>query len=245
MLRQERLHSTYIRIVNHDQSRAFNVLYISLALILSVFVSLFWLVLIVGIHFTLELIRQHHYCSESIRKVFGRSFWQLKLDLSFIAFSFAVDAYMGVLLGVAGLGNISSLRGIEEAEISSGARLGGYERAIRGVMLSSDDIARTTTAAIGFKNDARDNRSDTLSESDDAVKDDVATLGMHDSEQPMVQELAPKDANLQVRWSRKDYATVAFGITCICLLFLTPWLIGMTYDELLQIIMKELQPFPW
>jgi hypothetical protein len=231
--------------INHDQSKAFNALYISLALILSVFVSLFWLVIIVGIHFMLELIRQHHHCSTCARKALGRSFWQLKLDLSFIAFSFVVDAYMGILLGVAGLGNISRLGGIERAEISDGARLGGYERAVRGIVLSSDDIARTTSAAVGSRGSPKDDKGNSTSEDDGDKNDDTRTTVMPDSGRPLVQpELTPTDTDLQVRWTRKDYATVAFGITCVGLLFLTPWLIEMTYSELLHIIMQDLQPFP-
>lgn len=244
-LRKDRLHSAHIWIINHDQSRAFNVLYISLAVILSVFVSLFWLVLIVGIHFVLEVIRQHHHCSGCTKKVLGRSFWQLKLDFSFVAFSFVADAYMGILLGMAGLGNISRLRGFEQADISSGARLGGYERAVRGVVLSSDDIARTTSAAIGHRDNIKDDERNGASEDDRAKENYVPTPALPDSGQPLVQPgLASTDADLQVRWSRRDYGTVAFGITCIVLLFLTPWLIGMTYGELLQIIIQDLRPFP-
>lgn len=244
-LRRERLHSAHIWMINHDESRVFNVLYISLAVILSVFVSLFWLVLIVGIHFMLELIRQHHHCSRCARKVLGRSLWQLKLDFSFIAFSFVVDAYIGVLLGAAGLGKIPGLGRIEEVEISDAARLGGYGKAIRGIALSTDDILRTTSAAVGFKDGAKNDDDDGTTEDDSVQQDDSHAPVVPDSRQPPAQpELAPADTDLQVRWTRSAYATVAFGITCVALLFLVPWLIGMSYGELWQIIIQDLQPFP-
>lgn len=243
-LSQAGLNSAHRWIIDHDKSRVFNVLYVGLAIILSVFVSLFWLVLIVGIHFAFEIVRHYHHSSKPMRRVLGRSLWHLKLDLSFIAFSFVVDAYMGFLFGVAGLGNISRVGAISRVGVRSGARLGGYEGAIRGIMLSADDIARTTSKAVGLRGSMKGDDNVVL-KGDDAEVDDANMPGLPDSkESPFQPELVSQDAQLEVTWARKDYATLAFGVICITLLLLTPWLIGMTYEELLGVILLDLQPFP-
>jgi len=244
-LGNERLGSAHTWIVNHDESRTFKVLYIVLAVVLSIFLSLFWLVVIVAVHLVFELVRQHHHCSGCARKIVGRSFWHLKLDLSFIAFSFVVDAYMGVLFGIAGLGGVSRIGRVGRVGIRTGARLGGYEKAIRGVMLSADDIARTTSAAIGIRGDMKNEKSGIAPEDSGVVEEQVSTPATPGSEeQPVLPETTGSSQDLEVKWTQSGYASIFFGIICVALLFLTPWLIGMTYDELLQIIMQDLQPFP-
>jgi hypothetical protein len=47
-------------IIDHDNSRLFVVAYVGLELVLSIFVGLFWLVFVVGLHVVFELVRQHH-----------------------------------------------------------------------------------------------------------------------------------------------------------------------------------------
>ncbi|RDE10684.1 MAG: hypothetical protein C4K49_12650 [Candidatus Thorarchaeota archaeon] len=244
-LDNERLRSTYIWIVNHDESRTFKVLYIVLAVVLSIFVSLFWLVVIVTVHLVFELVRQHHHCSGCVRKIMGRSFWHLKLDLSFIAFSFVVDAYTGVLLGIAGLEGVSGIGRVGQVGIRTGARFGGYDKAIRGVVLSADDIARTTSAAIGFRGDMKNEESGTAPEDSGVVEKQASTSVTPESvEQPVLPETTGSSQDLEVKWTRSGYASIFFGVICVALLFLTPWLIGMTYDQLLQMVMQDLQPFP-
>ncbi len=228
--------------ISHDESRAFNVLYIVLAVVLSVFVSLFWLVVIVDFHFVLELARQHSHCPDCLRKAVGGSFWNLKLDMSFIAFSFAVSAYLGVLFGMAGLGGISRVGRVSQVGVRSGAGIGAYESAVRGIMLSVDDVARTTTTAIAKRNDKK---SDNVPE-DNGVEEEWATaFRAHVPEERLIEtETVVSDVDMPVKWTRNDYATIAFGGICVVLLFLTPVLIGLSYPELFQIIIQDLQPFP-
>ena len=47
-------------VLNHDDSWIFIILYVGLAVVLSLWISLFWLLVVVAGHFVLEWIRQRH-----------------------------------------------------------------------------------------------------------------------------------------------------------------------------------------
>ncbi len=52
MVDEARAAPLYDWIVNHDDRKSFVILYILLAVLLSAFVSLFWLCFVVGVHYT-------------------------------------------------------------------------------------------------------------------------------------------------------------------------------------------------
>jgi hypothetical protein len=116
-------------ILQHDESWLFTISYVGLAVVLSIWISLFWLVAVVGVHFILEWIRQSHFAERS-RDVLRRSLWELKLDGALILFAFALTAYLEVILGMAGLAGASRMG------LQAGARFAGWSRVLRGVLLS-------------------------------------------------------------------------------------------------------------
>jgi hypothetical protein len=125
-------------IIDHDQSWLFTFGYVGLALVLSIWISLFWLVFVVLIHGVLEWIRQSH-ADPRPTGVMARVAWELKLDAALILFALALSAYMDVVLGLTGLGGAAKLA-------QAGTRAAGWTKAIRGALLSVDDAAQIARA---------------------------------------------------------------------------------------------------
>lgn len=126
-------------IVDHDDSNVFVILYITLAVVLSIAISLFWLVIVVLIHFIFELIKQNELKS-GFKGVIIRSSWELLLDFGLILFAFVIAIYMDVILGAAGIG--AGARAGVQSVSKAGARFAGWQRALRGFLLSVDDVAQ-------------------------------------------------------------------------------------------------------
>jgi hypothetical protein len=125
------LHPLRAWIHNHDDSWLFTIAYVGLAVVLSIWISLFWLVVIVGLHGVLEWIRQR-----ALGRGMAAVVWEIKLDLSLVLLALVLAAYMDVVLGAAGLGGAARL-GAQAA-----VRATGWSRALRGVLLSLDDAAQ-------------------------------------------------------------------------------------------------------
>lgn len=132
-------------IIYHDDSRLFVVLYIGLAVLLSIVISLFWLIVIVGVHFVLEWIRQSALKPASMGDVLARVLWELKLDIALVLFALVVSLYMELTLGVVGLGSAA------RAGILSGSRFLVLQRVLRGILLSLDDAAQVLRVVLRRK----------------------------------------------------------------------------------------------
>lgn len=128
-------------IIHHDDSWLFIGCYIGLAVVLSIVISLFWLVVVVGVHFAFEWVRQRT-VARNIGGVLARALWELKLDIALVLFALALTAYMNVILGVAGLGGAARLG------IQAGARSAGWSRVLRGILISLDDAAQVARVAV-------------------------------------------------------------------------------------------------
>lgn len=126
-------------IVEHDESNIFVILYITLAVVLSIAISLFWLVIVVLIHFIFELIKQAE-LNSGIKGIILRSSWELLLDFGLILFAFVISIYMDIILGAAGIG-AGARAGMQSAS-KVGARFAGWQRVLRGFLLSVDDLAQ-------------------------------------------------------------------------------------------------------
>lgn len=126
----------------HDDSTVFTVLYIGLALVLSIVLGLFWLVVVVALHGLLEILRQRR-LHPWWPGVLSRTLWELKLDIGLILFAFVVTLYMDVVLGVAGLN--AALR----AGTRGCARVLAWQRGIRAAALSLDDAAQVARTGGG------------------------------------------------------------------------------------------------
>ena len=213
--------------MEHDDSWLFTILYVGLALVLSIWISLFWLVAVVGVHFLLECVRQR-----SIARPGGNvpllAVWEIKLDLALILFAFSLTAYMELILGVAGLG------GAARVGAKGAARVGGWGRAIKATLLSLDDAAQI--ARLAFTRKSAPTASDTSRVAPSARE----TSGDSVCQEP-IEAVDPCDV---ATWSRGDRWVIGFGAVCLASLLIAPWLTEHTPSGLLLALISELHPYP-
>lgn len=115
-------------------------LYIGLAVVLSIAISLFWLVAVVAAHGVLEWFALER---QGIRdRRLGRVLWHLKLDIALVLFALWLGLYVEVLFGLAGLGAAA------RTGAQATARFVAWQRAIRGVLLTVDDAAQVARAVV-------------------------------------------------------------------------------------------------
>lgn len=134
-------------IIEHDDRWLWTILYIGAAVILSIWISLFWLVVVVGVHAVIEWFRQRYF-DRRVVGIVARVAWELKLDLALVLFALVVAVYTEVILGAAGLG------GAARVGAQAAARGGAWAKGIRGVLLSIDDAAQLARAVVrGGQND--------------------------------------------------------------------------------------------
>jgi hypothetical protein len=144
------LQSVWNWIVEHDDSKLFIVLYIGLAVVLSIWISLFWLVAVVAVHGAFELVRQSHHHRGGGRIALEAA-WELKLDVALVLLALVLALYMEMVLGVVGLQGAARLGAASRAA----PRIAGWERTLRGLLLSVDDAAQVARAA-SVRNRARE-----------------------------------------------------------------------------------------
>lgn len=129
-------------IIAHDDSWLFVISYVTAAVVLSIWISLFWLVVVVGVHGVFEWVRQQHH-DPRWPGVAQRMAWELKLDVALVLLGLAMAVYMEVALGVAGLGPASRL-GVQGG--ARAARAAVWTRIFRGFVLSVDDVVQVGRA---------------------------------------------------------------------------------------------------
>jgi len=100
--------------------------------------SLFWLVVIVGVHAFIEYISLRH---KNIENIIFELFWHIKLDLAFISFALVLSLYMEVIFGL-----IIAKFGSRFASFLA------YQNIFRTILMSLDDITKSTKAIIILKN---------------------------------------------------------------------------------------------
>lgn len=194
-------------ILHHDDRWLFVVLYTGLALTLSAFVSLFWLVAVVAVHGAMEWYRQR---ARSREHVFARVLWEVKLDLVLVLFALMVSVYMDFIVGLAGLGQAA------RAGARLGSRLAGWQRALRGALLSVDDAAQLGKALLMWGKKAK------------------SAAGGED----------PPEGGWRGRWSVGDRVTFVLGGVCVLLVVAAPWICSRPMGEVVGSLLRELHPWP-
>jgi len=135
-------------LLEHDYRASFTVLYITLALVLSMAISMFWLVAVVAAHGVIEYWTLGKRGPADHR--LGRTLWHLKLDIMLVLAALWLGLYIDLLFGIAGLGAAARTG----AQVS--ARVVAWQRTIRGVLLSVDEAALAARAALGQKGGTAD-----------------------------------------------------------------------------------------
>jgi len=206
-------------ILHHDDRWSFTIAYVGSAVVLSIWLGLFWLGVVMAAHGALEWIRQRA-ADPAFPGVLARVTWEMKLDAALFLFALALAVYMDVVLGAAGLGGASRMVAHTASRgLRSGARLAGWVRTLRGVLLSLDDAALLAKAAVGGG-------------SADAAK------GQGQVDQDEGHPLRPWRS-----WGTGDHVAVWMGAVFLLLILVAPWVLpdGSVW-EVANTILQELHP---
>jgi hypothetical protein len=202
-------------VAEHDDSWLFMVLYVGLALVLSMWISMFWLVAVVAAHAVLEWyaldrrgIRDHR---------IGIVVWHLKLDIGLVLVALWLGLYLDTIFGVVGLGAAA------RAGAQTAARVIAWQRTIRGVLMTVDEAAHVVKA-VAVRNGGRKRKPGLAVETAQAGADDHLPW-----RQP---------------WTRGDKFAVAFTMSWVVLILLTPVLTDHTVGSMLAVLAADLHPWP-
>lgn len=194
-------------IINHDDKKIFVVAYISLAVILSIWLGLFWLCVVVGVHYLFEVVIQVDR-KKALHLALANGLWEIKLDIFLIILALLVSVYMEVILGAVGLS--SGARTVAAA----GSRFAGWQRLIRVVLLSVDDLAQSIR---GF-----------LPRSKKVTRPHAIGYASE-----------PEETRLLITG---DYASLTFGAVCIFFLFAAPLFTDHSPNDVFVIVLDDLMP---
>ncbi len=207
-------------ILKHDDCKIFIILYIGLAVVLSLLISLFWLVFVVLIHFILEFLRQRFLNSDYAQTILI-ALWEVKLDIALVLFALWLGVYMDFVFGIAGIG----IGARSAAQV--GSRFAIWQRVIRGVLLSLDDVAQF----LRFSGKVKKSPQEDEEEIEEKVSDYEDT------------ELVSNP--WKSKWSFGDWFSISFGIIMLLLIVLAPYITSDSYNDVFIIMCEELHPWPY
>lgn len=209
-------------VLDHDSSIVFNILYIGLAVVLSIWLGLFWLVMVVGVHAVIEFYRQYLISSRAGYALL-EALWEVKLDIGLIVFAFWLDIYLDFIFGIAGLS--AGARVVAQAGgrvAQTGTRVAVWQRVIRGFFITLDDVGLALKALGKRKNKTHSKGSD-----------ENAEMPVQDN---------------RLSWKKKytvgDWLSLTFVGVFFLLILLAPYLTDKSITEVLIIIRDEMRPFP-
>jgi hypothetical protein len=204
-------------IEEHDHSWLFVGVYLGLAVVLSVFVSLFWLAFMAGAHLLLECIR-HYRPGWGARDILTHSLWEVKLDFALVLLALALVLYVDVVLGVLGIQSAARAAAVTRAGAKTVTRMAAWERYLRGFLVTIDEIVRISRAAVLLR------RGRPLRATAAEARGPVRPWGS--------------------QWGLGDRISLGLIAICILLIVSTPLLTPYDWNQTLGALMRELQPFP-
>lgn len=228
-------------VADHDNKKVFIVLYISISLVLSIAISLFWLLFAVLIHFLFELVGQSQKQVNG-KSVLLESLWETKLDFALVMFAWWLAIYLDFIFGVAGIGAAARV-GAQTASragqvggkaVEASARMAAWSRIIRAVLLSLDDLGNALKAIYqsrARKNQVEEESTGKIPEQKLDPPDETGSLVTHSS-------------SWIAKWKAIDYIGVVLFCLCFFLILLAPKLIGVSLPEIIGITVKEFHPWP-
>jgi hypothetical protein len=218
-------------IQTHDESWLFVAMYIGFAVVLSVWLSLFWLVAMVVIHFLLEVIRQSR-VYEGWAAVASMASWEIRVDIALLLLAFAVSLYMDLIMAVLGL---QSLGRAAVATSRVGARAVAWQRAVRAVVLGFDDVINGVRA-IFLKKGSSGAEEPEVAEGDSGETSPGPSSGPSAPQPPL--------PGWGQRWGFWDRFTMFLATGCLAAMILAPPLSESTYRDAARTLLEELRPFP-
>lgn len=217
-------------IVNHDRSWAFALLYVGLAVVLSIFVSLFWLIAIVALHLLLEVLKKHYLGYRGWHRL-AWTLWDVKFDLALACLALALAAYSGATLGIAGAQSAG------RAGVVAG-RMSWLSRGLKVVRKPLFDLWFAVRIAIIRRVDmARAARAGAL-----LGASAMAAADSHTAEPALARP--PDHLPWQMPWTRGDRFALAMIAINLAAVLIAPWITSQTYPGLLEAFATKLHPWP-
>jgi hypothetical protein len=232
---------------DHDERWSFVVLYLGLAVGLSVFVSLFWLLVVGALHFALECGRQAHF-REGRLEVLGHALWEVKLDIGLVLLALTLVLYIDVVLGLLGLQSIARAAAVTRAGARIGTRAAAWERTIRTLLITVDEMARIAYAAVTIRRSAGATRRAVVSEGRamEAVALAAEAEAAEAASVRAAAAAAPPDPGLGWRgpWGMADRIGLALVVAGLTLMLVAPFLTAHDWGTAAATLLEELRPFP-
>ncbi len=239
-------------IVRHDQSLVFATLYITLAIVLSVFVSYFWLLAVVAVHIGLEWLKKGYLGYRPGAHRTAWTLWDTKYDIALVFLAFTLLSYTGVHAGVAGAQS-ASRAGLLGGRISAMAaragalfaRMGRFLRvggAFRMLGVKAVDVFFSARVFLFRKADMARAASDEtyLAVRNGAADTLEAEARASDAELASIPEHLP--------WQRRLGGGAWFALIVITVnitaVLLSPVFTDHTYVTLFQSLGAKLHPWP-
>lgn len=202
-------------VVDHDDRMSFTILYVGLAVCLSIFMSLFWVASLMLCHLGLEVFRH---------RVLGHDYpllqalWDVKLDISLVLFALVIALYSDMIFGFLGLAQAT--RAVAGVKLLT--RVTILERAIKVFFLTVDDLSRITHVVIKSIRNRK------------AVQVNLDDLHLLDHEEHL------PDGKITFG----DLFALGFGVVCIGLIIASSFILPDGLVDTVGIILDNLSPFP-
>jgi hypothetical protein len=207
---------------DHDDKWPFVVLYLGASVLLSILISLFWLLVVIAVHLAFECFRQAHYRAGR-KNVFLHALWEVKLDFGLAALAFGVALYIDVILGAVGIHSAARIA----AATRVGVRAAAWERNLRTFLLTVDEISRIGHAVYTLRAKRRKGKGPATSP---AYTTESLTL-----------EVPPA---WRLRWGWADRIGLTLVAAGTASILLAPLLTPHDLASSMELILEQLKPFP-
>lgn len=212
----------------HDDTWLFTIIYVSLAVSLSLSISLFWLLVVATAHASLEWYALSRAGVAKPRRKIKQILWHLRLDLVIILFALWVDVYMTALFGVLGLNAVARTTTVARAARATSVPIHDI---INTLSLVIDDILLVLRGLARRKPRGVSGDPEPLPTTVPHAASDIAPDRLH----PWVQ---------LKRLPLGDKALFLGAATLIITLALSPLLTHHTSHEIIQMLASNLHPWP-
>jgi hypothetical protein len=205
----------------HDHRWLFVLVYLGLAVALSVFVSLFWLVFMACVHLALECVR-HLRPGWSAGQMFTHSLWEVKLDFALVLLALGAVLYIDVVMGVLGIQSAARAAAVTRAGARAATRVAAWERNVRAFLLTFDEMIRVgrAVALLWQRRGGGGARA-------------VIAATTHTPTRPW-----------RGRWTFGDRIAIGIVAVCLGLILGAPLLTTFTWPEVVATLAAELRPLP-
>jgi len=202
----------------HDHRWLFVITYLGLAVVLSVFVSLFWLVFMAGVHLLLEFIR-HFRADRPAPRVLALAAWDVKLDFALVMLALGAVLYIDVVMGVLGVQSAARAAAVTRAGARMAGRVAAWERNLRAFLLTIDEMVRIGRAATMF-------------------------WSRRGGAPPPAPAHGGNTAPWRHRWSTGDRIAIGLLAVCTLMILVAPLATSYSMPEVFEVLAAELRPFP-